>query len=440
MASLLPALTVVAESSQWLRAASVAGITAVVLFVILLTIGFTVLFRRRGSGGLGESLRSLGTRANILLVRVDDAIASSEEELGFAIAQFGEERTREFSRALAGAKSQLIEAFALRQHLDDAMPDTETQRREWTARIVQLCKGAQTDLAAQRAGFDELRQLEQHAPQNLADVRELIARVNGRVPATAATLVRFGGTWLPTAFATVAGTVSQADGLLREAAKAADEASSALTSGSVGPVAPTIQTALGNARRAGALLDAIERRASSLDEAAALLTKLVSTARADLEEARRLRDAPPDADTDASVTEAMARLERVLAGFEVASGPSDPVADSVKLQHAVDELDTALAGARNQKQRLEHAAAALVGALVIARSQLATTRDLIGSDRGRIGAEARTRLAEAERQVMLAEAESDPVAALDTARRSATFSRDADALAHYDLMGAVARG
>jgi hypothetical protein len=35
---------------------------------------------------------------------------------------------------------------------------------------------------------------------------------------------------------------------------------------------------------------------------------------------------------------------------------------------------------------------------------------------------------------MLAEAEADPVEALDTARRAVTHARDADALARFDTM------
>ena len=73
------------------------------------------------------------------------------------------------------------------------------------------------------------------------------------------------------------------------------------------------------------------------------------------------------------------------------------------------------------------------GALVAARSQLAVTRDFISARRGSVGAEARTRLAEAERLLTLAEAEADPLLALDTARSSASYSRDADALARYDM-------
>ena len=106
-----------------------------------------------------------------------------------------------------------------------------------------------------------------------------------------------------------------------------------------------------------------------------------------------------------------------------------PIAELDRVGNAVAELDLALASARNQQQRLEHARAALVGTLVSAKSQIAEVRGYIGSRGG--GVDARTRLAEAERQLMLAEAESDPVEALDTARRAVTHARDADALARY---------
>ena len=85
---------------DWVRAASVATVTAIVLFVVLVAIGFTLLFaRRRRSAGPGAD-RARQQKANILLVRLDDAIKSSEDELGFAIAQFGEEKTTVLPRLL----------------------------------------------------------------------------------------------------------------------------------------------------------------------------------------------------------------------------------------------------------------------------------------------------------------------------------------------------
>jgi hypothetical protein len=67
------------------------------------------------------------------------------------------------------------------------------------------------------------------------------------------------------------------------------------------------------------------------------------------------------------------------------------------------------------------------------KSQISAAHDYIG--RYGAGVDARTRLAEAERQLTIAQAEVDPVEALDAVRRSVTLARDADALARYDTMG-----
>ncbi|MCD1570917.1 TPM domain-containing protein, partial [Agromyces mediolanus] len=72
------------------------------------------------------------------------------------------------------------------------------------------------------------------------------------------------------------------------------------------------------------------------------------------------------------------------------------------------------------------------GALAIAESQLGVARALVERGRGLVGAGARTRLAEAERQLVIARQEPDPVAALDAARRAAARAADAEALASWD--------
>jgi hypothetical protein len=111
---------------------------------------------------------------------------------------------------------------------------------------------------------------------------------------------------------------------------------------------------------------------------------------------------------------------------------ADPAASITRIETTVVGLDAALARARNHAQPLEHASAALAGVLVSARSQIEATEQYIAARRGSVGADARTRLAEAQRLLVVAEAQADPVEALDTARSSATYSRDADALARYD--------
>ena len=433
-----------ADSPALLQGATTAIVTVIVLFVLVVGVGFGLLARRRRRGGpdnknsASDSATAnrgdLPKRANVLLVRLDDAVKENNDELGFAVAQFGDAKTRAFADAIASATADLTEAFRLKQKLDDAFPDTEAQRREWNARIVQLCETSQESLRAQADAFDALRRLESNAPANLMAVRGIVAATEARIPAATATITRLNDSYSPPVLATVHDNVADAGTLLATAAAAATTADARLAEGGATDVAETVQDAEAAVRRAARLLDAIDNLDAALAAETARLAQLASDSQADLAEARAARDAPPDPESGAAIGAAITALERTLATLAESAAPADPVASIGRLQAATAELDTALATARNQTQRLEHARTALIGALVTARSQIATTEDFIAARRGGIGADARTRLAEAQRLLMIAEAEADPVTALDTARSSATYSRDADALARYDVL------
>ena len=109
--------------------------------------------------------------------------------------------------------------------------------------------------------------------------------------------------------------------------------------------------------------------------------------------------------------------------------PTIALVTAARLVDAGDALDVAVSAARNQQRRLDGARGALAGALVSARTQISSVEDYIGSHGG--GAGSRTKLAEAKRELVVAENESDPVAALDAARRAQNRARDADDLARY---------
>ena len=116
-------------------------------------------------------LADLVRRAGSALVQTDDAVRTSEEELGFATAQYGADAVVPFQAALDAAKAQLRDAFTLKQKLDDAEPDTEQQARDWNVQIVQLCAAANEALDKQADAFDELRALEKRIPQAIAEVQ-----------------------------------------------------------------------------------------------------------------------------------------------------------------------------------------------------------------------------------------------------------------------------
>lgn len=411
----------------------IAVVTAGVLVGTLVAVGFVILFRRRGDSAIvpagPTSLDALGKRAGTLLVRLDDAIRNADDELGYAIAQFGPEKARGYADALATARTKVAEAFRLKQALDDAHPDSDREKREWTLQVIALCERAEKTLADQDASFRRLRGLEVNAAGTLTDVRSRIAASTARVSSARTTLAELGERYDPATLAAVVGNPDAATKAIAEASAAADAAEPGISQAGVSAVSAILADASQAAHRADQLLDSVERIARDLAAASAALDALRTSTRADLVEAAAQRDAAPDAKTGQAIITAMAALEAILA--ERRDG--DPVAELDRIGDAVAALDLALASARNQAQRLEHARAAYVGTLVSAKSQIAAARDYIGGHHS--GVDARTRLAEAERQLMLAEAATDPVEALDTVRRAVTHARDADALARYDSMG-----
>jgi hypothetical protein len=160
----------------------------------------------------------------------------------------------------------------------------------------------------------------------------------------------------------------------------------------------------------------------------------VKAAGAQIAEATRMRDSIEDPDAVGEIVAASAELDSVAKAAATRS-PAHPVADLDALSAASGALDELLDVARSAQQRLDSARVALVGAIEIATSHIDTASNYISGRRGLVGPDARTRLAAAERELALARLESDPVAALDGARRAATLATDADALARYDASG-----
>ena len=66
-----------------------------------------------------------------------------------------------------------------------------------------------------------------------------------------------------------------------------------------------------------------------------------------------------------------------------------------KVTEAHEALDTILAATKDAQQSQRNAEAALGQALATARAEVAQANDFVGTRRGAVGSEARTRLAEA---------------------------------------------
>lgn len=125
----------------------------------------------------------MNRRAGSALVELDDALKTSEQELGFAVAQFGATATRDFEASLAAASSAIAKAFSLRQKLDESEPESPEQTRAMTIEIVELCKEADDLLDEQASAFDELRALETNAAAALAETSGARDDAESRLPA-----------------------------------------------------------------------------------------------------------------------------------------------------------------------------------------------------------------------------------------------------------------
>lgn len=403
-----------------------AGGTVVAAFAAL-TVAGVVLLTRRARRAARAPLPGR-TDAGVALVRADEAVRAAADDLAFALAQFGEDRTRGFAAALDQARADLEKAFALQQRLDDAEPEGENRRKGWAKSIRALADRARETVQAEAARFADLRRSEESAPETLNLIRQQLSAIEARRPAVEKVLAELRSTYVEQALAPVADNLPAAAKAVAAARAAADEADEAIAASRVTAVTDALATAQQRGREAAGLLDAIEHRRDELAAATAEISTLAAEQQKALEQARALRDAPADPDSSAAVNAAIAALEAELAAVG-GSGRRDPVAELDRLVDADDALDVAVSAARNQQRRLDGARGALAGALVSARAQISAVEDYIGSRGG--GAGSRTKLAEAKRELLLAENESDPVAALDAARRAQNRARDADDLARY---------
>ncbi|MFI8273625.1 TPM domain-containing protein [Streptomyces sp. NPDC085929] len=382
-------------------------------------------------------LPELDAKAKALLVETDDAIRTSTEELGFASAQFGDAAVSTFTEALAFAQSELTAAFRLRQQLDDAYPEDDPTRRRMLDEIVARCTEASRRLDAESADFDRLRDLEKNAPQAVATVEAHLRALAGRTTTAAATLTALAGRYADSASAPVASNAEQAEDRLLFATTSLGEARAALEGGDSGKAAVHVRAAEGAVDQAATLVDAVERRAQELAEAAGKLPGALTETETDLADARGLLTGTAEGASTADLRGRIGRAEAVLAGVRRAqeAGRYDPIDALRRVEEADAVLDEALAGAREREAGSRRATALLDQAGLSARSAIGAAADYITTSRGAVGSEARTRLAEAQRRMerSAALAGSDPAAALAQAQQADGLARQAQQLAEQDV-------
>lgn len=383
-------------------------------------------------------LDQLDGQARQALVATDDAVRTSQEELGFASAQFGDEAVKPFTEALAFAKQELTAAFRLRQKLDDAFPEDDATRRSMLDEIIGRCDEANTRLDAESEDFDRLRALERNAPEALAGAEAAFHEQTGRVGTAEAALTSMRERYAESAASPVASDVEQAKDRLVFATTNLDQARQAVDAGDNGVAAVHIRAAEGALDQAARLSEAVDRRAQELAEAVGRLPVALAETEADLADAHGLLGGTAEEVSTADLQGRIARAESVVADVRrtVEAGRYDPIDVLRRIEQADTALDEALEGARERESGTRRARALLDQTMLTARSAIGAAADYITTHRGAVGAEARTRLAEAERRLEKAgalTAAEDPQAALAEAQQAGALARRAQDLAEQDV-------
>lgn len=335
------------------------------------------------------------------------------------------------------AKSELTHAFRLRQQLDDAYPEDDATRRRMLDEIVARCTEASRRLDAETADFDRLRDLEKNAPQALATVEAHFRALTGRTTTAVATLTALTQRYADSASAPVASNPEQAEDRLLFVTTHLGEARAAVDGGDNGRAAVHVRAAEGAVDQAATLLDAVERRAQELAEAAGKLPGALNETETDLADAGGLLSGTSEGTSTADLRGRIGRAESVLADVrqEQAGGRYDPIDALRRVEEADAALDEALAGARERESGRQRATALLEQAMLSARSAIGAATDYITTSRGAVGSQARTRLAEAQRHIerSVSMREPDPAAALAEAQQADALARQAQQLAEQDV-------
>ena len=383
-------------------------------------------------------LEALDDLSKSMVVDVDNAVRTSDNELILAVEEFGEQDTAPFTTAVTNAKTTLAQAFNARQILDDAVPESAQARRDLLTRVVVAAAKADQALDAQRDAFQALRDLIIDAPSRLDTMTQQMVDLTARLDPAQQTLTTLHTQFSETALAAVTTNVDTAKQRLAfadqniSAARALVARPAGRQSGLVDAIRAA-ESALGQART---MLDAIDSAATDINRAVAGLPAAIADIQTGIDNAARQLaqgNVPRASELNAARDAAAAAVTAAQA-----NGTADPLGAFTQLAKADSDLDRLLAAVSEERATAERMSRVFDQALFTAQSRVRGVSDFIDTRRGSIGPEARTRLAEAVRQLDAAQATraTNLAEAIAHANGAAMLAGQAQSMANSDVNAA----
>ncbi len=383
-------------------------------------------------------LEALDELSKQIVVDVDNAVRTSENELQLAAEEFGTTRTEPFMRALDNAKAALAAAFTVRQTLDDEVPETPLQRRQLLTQVVTSAAKADRELEAQQEAFEQLRNLVINAPDRLDSMTQQMVALTARLEPAQQTLTALHQQFSDSALASVAGNVEAAKQRLTFADQNIGKGRSLVSAPSSDQTTliDTIRSAEGALQQSQTLLDAVDTAATDISRAIAGLPAAITDIQNGIDSAATQLQQGTLPRADVLTIARQAAIDAVEDAK--ANQDADPLGTFTRLTKADADLDGLLEQVAEQRAETHKQAQVLDQALFAAETRVKAVSDFIDTRRGSVGPEARTRLAEASRHLEAARAKSssNPAEAIAHANGAASLATQAQSLANDDVRSA----
>ena len=371
-----------------------------------------------------------------IVVQVDNAVRTSANELVLAVEEFGEAQTAPFATAVDHARTTLKQAFAVRQKLDDDVPEPQSERRDLLTRVVVSAAKANRELDTQTTAFHQMRDLVLNAPERLDALTQQLVTMTARLEPSQQKLTALHSEFAESALASVARNVNAA----KERVAFADDAISkgrALAAkpvaGEVGELVDCVRGGESALQQANTMLDAIDSAASDIRKAVTTLPSAIEDIQRGINQAAaQLAQGGLTKESELS-TARDAAVKAVTAAQS--TGAADPLGAFTQLTQADADLDRLLAGVAEEREATERLNRSYEQALFTAQSRVRSVSDYIDTRRGSVGPEARTRFNEAVRQLEAAQAKAKTniTEAIAHANGAALLAAQAQQLANDDV-------
>lgn len=368
-------------------------------------------------------------RAGVVLVRLDDAVDELDLEVGLSGALYGGGSPASLRRARLTAQHVRDDSFEEYRAISepDAVP---VEIRRVATRIERRSTQALATISAARAEHDDWVRANVSAAAQVAAARERLAALRASMGDPAGLVAELSSRFAEDEWSGASQAARAAIGHTAEA-----ERSLALAAQNATDPTRTALTDLAAAERA---LRRAEVEARTLEETHRLVTQAAqavpgefAAARSALRQAAVTREQLDPADS-ARLGAELRVIDAELTEIEIDSARR-PTRTIDRIARLRDRLDLALGDARTAQQRIRGARTALPGTLAAARNAVSHAESSVAHTRS--SADARSRLASAQRELAAARQSTDPVEALDAARRAMRDAEDAKALADYDRLG-----